>query len=65
MDPIIRAYDLTTGTVKVFEGHRSWIFCMQAYTTFKEDGSIKNEWLFSASDDSTVRIWDIPQAKCL
>ena len=31
----------------------------------KEDGSIKSEWLFSSSDDNTVRIWDIKTGLCL
>ncbi len=59
MDPVIRAYDLTTGEVKSFEGHRSWVLCLVTYVSHKADGSIKNQWLISSSDDGSVRVWDI------
>jgi WD40 repeat protein len=65
IDPVIRAYDLTTGAVKTFEGHRSWVLSMTTNITLKEDGSIKNQWLYSASDEGTIRIWDILTTKCL
>lgn len=66
MDRVIRAYDLTTGACKIFEGHSSWVLSLTTYITYKEDGeTVKNQWLFSSSDDGTVRIWDIPTQNCL
>lgn len=66
MDPTIRAYDLTTGNVKVFEGHKSWVLQMQQYIRYKDDGeTIKFQWLFSSSDDGSIRIWDIATQNCL
>jgi WD40 repeat protein len=56
---------LETGKIKVFEGHTSWILAMKTYVKLKEDGSVKHQWLFSGSDDNTVRIWDISTTKCL
>ena len=38
---------------------------MTTNITYKEDGSIKSQWLFSASDEGTIRIWDIATQKCL
>ena len=49
----------------MFEGHTSWVLTMKTYRTFKEDGSVKSEWLLSGSDDNTVRIWDLKTTKCL
>jgi len=65
IDPVIRAYDLTTGQVKLFEGHRSWVLQMTTNIVYKEDGSIKYQWLFSASDEGAIRIWDITTQRCL
>lgn len=31
----------------------------------KDDGSVKSEWLFTSSDDNTIRIWDIKTTLCL
>lgn len=56
---------MDSGKVKVFEGHSSWILTMRTYIKYKEDGSVKSQWLLSGSDDNTVRIWDITTTKCL
>lgn len=31
----------------------------------KEDGSIRDEWLFSGSDDHTIRIWSLKTTRSL
>jgi WD40 repeat protein len=64
-DPIVRAYDLVTGNIKTFEGHLSWVLSIKTLVNKKEDGSIKSEWLFTSSDDNTIRIWDIKTCQCL
>lgn len=66
LDSVIRAYDLTTGNIKTFEGHRSWVLCMATHVTMKDDGErIDKEWLFSSSDDGSIRVWDIQTGQCL
>lgn len=64
-DPCIRAYDLTNGNIKTFEGHRSWVLCMQVLQLKREDGTVRDEWLFSGSDDNTIRVWSLKTCKCL
>jgi len=64
-DPVIRAYDTETGAVKLYEGHTSWVLCLETYATYTEDGRVVSSWLLSGSDDNTIRIWDIESTKCL
>ena len=63
-DPVIRAYDLTSGQMKTFEGHRSWVLCINTLQITKKDGGVA-DWLFSSSDDNTIRIWDLKTGACL
>ena len=49
IEPIIRAFDIETGQVKQYQGHDSWVLCLEVF----------DEWLISGSDDKTIRIWDI------
>ena len=59
IDPTIRCFNLDTGEVKQYEGHTSWVLCMETYVTHDEDGKLKTNWLLSGSDDATIRIWDM------
>lgn len=66
IDPVIRCYDLTSGKVSSFEGHKSWVLTMTHYVTYKEDGETPElQWLISGSDDGAIRIWDIKTQACL
>ena len=65
LDPIIRSYNLTTGEVTLFNGHTSWVLAMQGYQSLTDAGDVKYNWLFSASDDSSIRVWDLKTAQCL
>ena len=62
---MIRSFNLETGEVKEYEGHTSWVLCLETYVTKDENGKFKTNWLLSGSDDSTIRIWDITSTKCL
>lgn len=53
IEPIIRAFDMESGQVKQYQGHTSWVLCLEVY----------NNWLLSGSDDMTIRIWDITTCK--
>lgn len=64
-DPVVRAYDLSNGQIKMFEGHKSCILAIKSIKMLKEDGSLKFEWLFTCSDDGTVRIWDLKTTACI
>lgn len=59
LDPMIRQYNLTTGECTILNGHTSWVLAMQGYTGLNDAGDPKYNWLFSASDDGTIRIWDL------
>lgn len=64
-EQVVRSFDLTTGESRLFEGHTGWVLCMTTYTNLKEDGSVESVWLFTGSDDNSVRIWDIKTGQCL
>ena len=42
IDPVIRAYDLTTGDVKTFEGHSSWVLNLQTHIAVNEECVVKH-----------------------
>ena len=61
----IRAFDLDTGASKEYEGHESWVNCMETYFVTDNEGNVTDTWLLSGSDDQTIRIWDMKTKKCL
>lgn len=38
---------------------------MATYIELKEDGSVKEKWLLSGSDDRTIKIWNMDTGKLL
>ncbi len=48
-EPIIRAYNFTSGKTKTFMGHLGWVFCLLLH----------KERLFSGGDDNMIRVWNI------
>ena len=52
-EPIIRAFNLTDGTIKEFWGHRGWVYCLLLH----------QGRLFSGGDDNMVRVWNFEKAK--
>ncbi len=61
----IRAFNLTTGACKSYEGHESGVNCMATHFVCDAEGNIKNTWLLSGSDDSSIIIWDMAKCKRL
>ena len=51
--------------MKSFEGHRSWVLCINTLPFKKADGTIAKEWVFTGSDDNFIRIWDMKTTHCL
>ena len=44
---------METGEAKQYEGHKSWVYCLE----------IMGERLFSGSDDKTIIVWNIATTK--
>lgn len=59
MDHTIRVYDLRPGTKGTFllRGHKDWVNAVRIDSASRT--------LFSASDDCTVRLWDLDTKKCI
>jgi len=51
--------------MKTFEGHRSWVLCINTLPFKKLDGTISKEYLFTGSDDNFIKIWDMKTTHCL
>ena len=59
-DMVLRVYDTECGgstLVRKFTGHTNRV----SDISFSSDG----RWLISAAMDSTVRVWDLPQGRCI
>lgn len=41
------------------------MLCIDTLPLKKEDGTLRGEWLFTGSDDNTIRIWDLKSGACL
>lgn len=54
-DPVIRAWSQSTAEWVAFKGHRGWVLGLAMY----------RDWLFSYSDDRSIRVWDLVTTKCL
>jgi len=54
-EPIIRAYDFTSGKSKQFMGHRGWVYCLLLHKNY----------LFSGGDDNMIRVWNIETSEQL
>lgn len=48
-DPNIRSFSLKDGTMKLFSGHKGWVYTMK----------VNGDRLFSGGDDRSIIIWDI------
>lgn len=52
---IIRAWDLENSSCKEFKGHKSWVLGLKIF----------GEYLYSYSDDRTIKVWDKHTGKCV
>lgn len=57
-DLVIRVFDVLVGRlVRQFRGHSDRITCLEM--------SADSKWVLSSSMDGTLRVWDLPSARCL
>lgn len=54
-DKTIKVWHVDIGTCYTLRGHSDWVTCVKIHS--------KSRTLFSASDDSTVRLWDLETNK--
>ena len=52
---VIRAWDLENSSGKELKGHKSWVLGLKVH----------GEYLYSYSDDRTIKIWDKVSGRCL
>jgi WD40 repeat protein len=52
---VIRAWDLENSACKEFKGHKSWVLGLRVF----------GEYLYSYSDDRTIKVWDKSTGRCL
>ena len=52
---IIRAWDLENSQCKEFKGHKSWVLGLKIF----------GDYLYSFSDDRTIKVWDKVSGRCL
>lgn len=60
-DPIIRSFDLQTGSNMMFQGHKGWVYTIEILKLENKESS----WMFSGGDDRTIIIWDVDTGKML
>ena len=54
-DPNIRAFDLEKGDMKLFSGHKGWVYTMKVH----------GDRLYSGGDDRSIIIWSIESGRML
>lgn len=67
-DSSIRIWKFCTGECYELRGHRDWVNALQLWSAPSKHGardSQPNMFLFSASDDGTIRLWDLQQRECI
>lgn len=69
-DSNVRVWNFHTGECYSLRGHRDWVNAVQLWSApaprgRKEDGIVPPMFLFSASDDGTIRLWDLQTRECI
>ena len=54
-DPVIRSFSLSTGNMRLYSGHKGWVYTMK----------VNGERLFSGGDDRSIIIWNIESGRML
>ncbi|WFD02091.1 hypothetical protein MOBT1_000770 [Malassezia obtusa] len=68
-DSNIRIWNFHTGECFSLRGHRDWVNAVQLWSAptprSKAEGTVPPMFLFSASDDGTIRLWDLQTRECI
>ena len=64
-DSSIRVWNCQTGECFPLNGHRDWVNALQLWSGSSSSNSSDSMFLFSASDDFTIRLWDLRHRECL
>lgn len=71
-DSNIKIWNFKTGQCFTLRGHTDWVnsVCLWSGLSSKQvfidsDDAANNTFLFSASDDGTIRLWDLANKECL
>jgi WD40 repeat protein len=66
VDSIIRSWDMESGEMQMYDGHRSWVMTLAFKAKQPEEGSIGEEtmhFMYSAGDDKNIFVWDLDTGK--
>lgn len=64
-DSSIRVWNFHTGECYPLNGHRDWVNALQLWSGMNSSTGSLDMFLFSASDDFTIRLWDLQRRESI